>query len=158
MQRIHIHILSTSHRSYNQKSIHYNHHSTPANFMRDKKIFKGKNQDPYEVVPHTAGRNCTTSTAAFFLSLLHLSLSLRCRVVTRSCCSCLLHALLGEEEVPHWVGSDSSLLVQSLLGWVLFGSTLELGLLSIFNSGYNSYSDREKRWNKQISYYLKNSL
>jgi hypothetical protein len=31
-------------------------------------------------------------------------------------------------------------------------------VLSIFNSGYNSYSGREKRWRKQTSSYLKNSL
>jgi hypothetical protein len=31
-------------------------------------------------------------------------------------------------------------------------------MLSIFNSGYNSYSGREKRWRKQTSSYLKNSF
>jgi hypothetical protein len=43
-------------------------------------------------------------------------------------------------------------------GCTVIGHGSDTNLLIIFNSGYNSYSGREKRWRKQTSSYLKNSL
>jgi hypothetical protein len=36
-------------------------------------------------------------------------------------------------------------------GCTVIGHGFDTNLLSIFNSGYNSYSGREKRWRKQTS-------